>query len=97
MLAALDREMQGLDMEWNTPEGGMFLWAKLPFGLDAASLLPQAVEQGVAFVPGAPFYPDAADPRTLRLSFVTASIAEIDRGIAALAASIRAAQERPGC
>jgi 2-aminoadipate transaminase len=97
MLAALEREMRGLDMEWNTPQGGMFLWAKLPAGLDAASLLPQAVEQGVAFVPGAPFYPDAPDACTLRLSFVTASIAEIDRGIAALAASIRAARERCAC
>jgi 2-aminoadipate transaminase len=84
-------------MEWNTPQGGMFLWAKLPAGLDAVALLPQAVEQGVAFVPGAPFYPDAADPRTLRLSFVTASVAEIDRGIAALAATIRAARERRAC
>lgn len=97
MLAALEREMRGLDMEWNTPQGGMFLWAKLPPGLDAASLLPQAVEQGVAFVPGAPFYPDAADARTLRLSFVTASVAEIDRGMAALAASIRAARRRSAC
>jgi 2-aminoadipate transaminase len=38
----------------------MFLWARLPAGLDAAALLPQAVERGVAFVPGAAFYAGAA-------------------------------------
>jgi 2-aminoadipate transaminase len=90
MLAALEREMRGLDVQWNVPAGGMFLWARLPAGCDAVTLLPQAVERGVAFVPGAPFYPGAADARTLRLSFVTASVAEIDKGIAALAATIRA-------
>jgi 2-aminoadipate transaminase len=46
---------------------------RLPEGLDATALLPQAVERNVAFVPGAAFYADHGDPRTLRLSFVTAS------------------------
>ena len=45
----------------------------------------------MAFVPGAAFYADHGDPRTLRLSFVTASAAQIDTGIAALAATIRQA------
>ncbi|MBE7940538.1 MULTISPECIES: PLP-dependent aminotransferase family protein [Ramlibacter] len=89
MLAALEREMQGLGVHWNRPEGGMFLWARLPAGMDAAQLLPRAVARGVAFVPGAAFYAGEADARTLRLSFVTASADEIDRGIAALAAAIR--------
>jgi 2-aminoadipate transaminase len=84
MLAALDREMAGLD-------GGMFLWARLPAGVSAIDLLPKAVERGVAFVPGAAFYADQGDPRTLRLSFVTASADQIDTGIAALAAVIREA------
>ena len=92
MLAALEREMAGLGVHWNSPQGGMFLWLRLPEGLDATALLPQAVERNVAFVPGAAFYADQADARTLRLSFVTASAAQIDTGIAALAATIRAAQ-----
>jgi 2-aminoadipate transaminase len=92
MLAALDREMTGLGLEWNSPDGGMFLWARLPAGLDAVQLLPKAVERGVAFVPGAAFYADQPDARTLRLSFVTASVSQIDTGIAALAATIREAQ-----
>jgi 2-aminoadipate transaminase len=91
MLAALQREMAGLDVTWNSPAGGMFLWARLPAGVSAVDLLPKAVERGVAFVPGAAFYAEDADPRTLRLSFVTATPAQIDTGIAALAAAIRSA------
>jgi 2-aminoadipate transaminase len=89
MLAALTREMAGLDMTWNTPVGGMFLWARLPEGMNAVELLPKAVDKGVAFVPGAAFYADNADTRTLRLSFVTASVVQINTGIAALASAIR--------
>jgi 2-aminoadipate transaminase len=57
--------------------------------MSAVDLLPYAVEQGVAFVPGAPFYAGDADPRTLRLSFVTTGVEEIRRGVAALAAAIK--------
>ena len=90
MLAALTREMAGLDVTWTRPAGGMFLWLRLPAGMDAQALLPTAVERNVAFVPGAPFYATEADARTLRLSYVTASSAQIDTAIAALAEAIRA-------
>jgi 2-aminoadipate transaminase len=90
MLAALDHEMAGLDFSFNRPAGGMFLWARLPEGVDAVGLLPKAVDKNVAFVPGAAFYADHADPRTLRLSFVTASVDQINTGVAALAQAIRA-------
>jgi len=96
MLAALAREMPNPDesdadnrVSWNTPQGGMFLWLRLPRGMDAVELLPKAVEKGVAFVPGLAFFADRPDPRCLRLSFVTASAADIDRGIAALAQAVR--------
>lgn len=92
MLRALQREMAGLDVQWNRPAGGMFLWVRLPEGVSASYLLPKAVERGVAFVPGAPFYAEDADLRTLRLSFVTATTAQIDAGMAMLAAAIREAQ-----
>jgi len=77
-------------LTWNTPAGGMFLWARLPKGMNAVDLLPHAVDKGVAFVPGAPFYADHGDTRTMRLSFVTPSVEEIQRGVAALAAAIHA-------
>ena len=62
MLAALSREMPA-DVTWNKPDGGMFLWARLPEGMNAVTLLPKAVQKNVAFVPGAAFYADNADPR----------------------------------
>ncbi len=76
-------------LSWNCPAGGMFLWARLPQGMNAVDLLPYAVAQGVAFVPGAPFYADHGDARTLRLSFVTPSVEEIQRGVAALAVALQ--------
>ncbi|WP_313076292.1 PLP-dependent aminotransferase family protein [Melaminivora sp.] len=89
MLAALDEHLRPLGVSWNRPAGGMFLWLRLPEGMSALELLPRAVEHNVAFVPGAAFYAQDGDPRTLRLSFVTASEAQIRTGIAALAAAIR--------
>ena len=93
MLGALAREMPSGNPEetltWNTPAGGMFLWARLPQGMNAVDLLPFAVAQNVAFVPGAPFYANQGDPRTLRLSFVTPSVDEIHRGVASLAVALK--------
>ena len=89
MLAALDREMVGLGLSWNRPVGGMFLWVQLPKGLKAIPLLAKAVDKGVAFVPGSAFYAGDANESTLRLSFVTATVDEINTGMKALAAAIR--------
>ncbi len=90
MLQALRTHMpQGVS--WNEPDGGMFLWVKLPAHLNAQALLPQAVERNVAFVPGAPFYAQDPQTDTLRLSFVTPSVAQIHTGIEALAQVIREA------
>ncbi len=94
MLVALEREMEGLDVSWTRPVGGMFLWVRLPKGMNAQDLLPEAVERGMAFVPGAPFFADEAEHNTLRLSYVTVSPAQINQGIAALAAAIRALQAK---
>ncbi len=89
MLAALDKEMAGLGLTWNRPAGGMFLWVQLPQGMQAIPLLDKAVKKGVAFVPGSAFYAQNANASTLRLSFVTATVDQINQGMAALAAAIR--------
>ncbi|WP_223639965.1 PLP-dependent aminotransferase family protein [Corallococcus sp. EGB] len=68
MLDALKAHMpQGT--QWTRPDGGMFLWVELPQGLDAAALLPRAVEQKVAFVPGAPFFANDQKPQFMRLNY----------------------------
>jgi 2-aminoadipate transaminase len=85
MLAALSREMSGLDVQWTCPQGGMFIWLQLPPAVNAAALLPQAVKAGMAFVPGSAFYADTPAHNTLRLSFVTADRPAIDQAIQILA------------
>ncbi|MBY4596244.1 PLP-dependent aminotransferase family protein [Ottowia caeni] len=94
MVSALTRELGPTGATWTEPKGGMFIWVRLPEGLNAQALLPAAVDAGMAFVPGAPFYARDPDMRTLRLSFVTSTPEQIDRGMAALAQVIREALSR---
>jgi 2-aminoadipate transaminase len=76
---------------FNRPDGGMFVWARLPAGWDAAELLRAALRHDVAFVPGFPFFAQEPDHRTLRLSFTTHAADEIGEGLERLrrAASAR--------
>ncbi|HEX2030672.1 MAG TPA: PLP-dependent aminotransferase family protein [Actinomycetota bacterium] len=54
---------------WTRPAGGFYIWATLPPGIDAASLLVAAIERRVAYVPGTAFYPDGSGRDRLRLAF----------------------------
>jgi len=90
MLMALAAHMTGL-ATWTHPHGGMFLLLTLPAGGDTAALLPRAMDAGVAFVPGGTFFPRGGGDHTLRLNFVSASLAQIDAGIRLLASVIRQA------
>jgi len=74
---------------FNRPDGGMFVWARLPEGHDAAELLRTALRHGVAFVPGAPFFATKPDHCTLRLSFITHVPEEIVEGLARLRSATR--------
>lgn len=94
MDAALQRHL-GERVNWVRPEGGMFLWLELPSGLDAQALVEPAIQAGVAFVPGAPFYAQFPQPNTLRLCFSTATGEQIDKGIAALGRVIDEALRSP--
>ena len=78
----------GDGIEFSAPEGGMFVWARLTApGADAREFAKKAIERGVAFVPGTPFFAHDPDHATLRLSFATVDIPKIEEGIARLAAS----------
>ncbi|RTZ45408.1 PLP-dependent aminotransferase family protein [Candidimonas sp. SYP-B2681] len=89
MLEAMDEHFPAT-ATWTRPEGGMFIWVTLPTHIDASQLLARAIENNVAFVPGAPFYA-GSEPQlnTLRLSFVTVSEAKIREGIAILGKLIK--------
>ena len=74
---------------WTRPDGGMFLWARLPDGHDTTALLPEVVRHDVAYVPGAPFYAGDPDRATLRLCFVTQTPDEITEGLRRLGNALR--------
>jgi 2-aminoadipate transaminase len=93
MGAALKREL-GDAIEFTQPQGGLFFWARLTGAggkvKDASEFAKKAIEQLVAFVPGAPFYATNPDRSTLRLSFATADVRKIEEGVGRLG---RAASE----
>ena len=91
MQAALQKHLAGL-AQWQRPVGGMFFWLELPAGLDAMALLPQALDAGMAYVPGEPFFASAPRRHSLRLSFVTVPAEKIEAGVAALAGVLRRAE-----
>lgn len=91
MAESLRREL-GDAISFNQPQGGMFFWARLT-GTDgrisnAAEFAKRAIEKGVAFVPGAPFFAHDPDLSTLRLSFATAGLEKIEEGIGRLAQAL---------
>ena len=83
MRSALDQHLPP-GCRYTVPAGGMFFWVELPAQLDATALWPRAVQAGVAYVPGSPFYCRDARVNTLRLSFVTVAPPRIEQGVAAL-------------
>jgi DNA-binding transcriptional MocR family regulator len=91
MTSALRREL-GEAIEFVDPQGGLFVWARLTGAGgkvdDGAVLAKRAIEQGVAFVPGAPFFASQPVHATIRLSFATAPIDRIEEGIARLGRSL---------
>jgi len=84
MLTALAREMPP-GVTWTHPQGGLFLWVRLPDGMDTERLLPLAVEEGVAYVVGAGFHADGGGRNAMRLNFSFPSEPEIEEGVRRLA------------
>ncbi len=80
------KKVLGSQIEFSAPQGGMFVWARLTApGADAREFAKQAIERGVAFIPGTPFFAVNPDHATLRLSFATADVVKIEEGVARLA------------
>ena len=88
---ALKQEL-GDAITFTQPKGGLFFWARLTGAggkvKDANVFAKKAIEQGVAFVPGAPFFAKDPDPNTLRLSFATADVGKIREGLGRLGKAI---------
>jgi len=87
MLTAMDQSFPD-GSTWTRPQGGLFLWVRLPEGVDCDDLFKEAVEQKVAFVPGTAFYADGSGHDSLRLTFATCPTDKIDEGINRLGKAI---------
>ena len=77
------------EVQWNRPEGGFFIFVKLPAVMDASELLNDAVKHNVAFVAGAPFFIDQSGKNTFRLSYSQSSEAVIESAVAELGKLIK--------
>jgi 2-aminoadipate transaminase len=89
MLRALEENFPE-GCSWTRPQGGLFLWARLPEGMDTEELLHIAVDEKVAFVPGHAFYPGGDDGRCcMRLNFSYSTPEVIEEGIKRLGRAIR--------
>ena len=88
---ALSKEL-GSALRFTQPLGGLFFWANLTGAngqeADGSALAKRAIEKGVAFVPGAPFYANNPDTSAIRLSFATADVDKIKEGISRLGQSL---------
>ncbi|MFI9433689.1 MULTISPECIES: aminotransferase-like domain-containing protein [Streptosporangium] len=87
MISSLEALMPA-DVTWTRPSGGFFVWATLPEGLDSKALLPRAVSERVAFVPGTGFYADGGGARHMRLSYCYPEPDRIREGVRRLAGVI---------
>lgn len=94
--AALREQLCGR-LAWRKAAGGMFFWGRLARG-DAAELLPLAIQEGLAFVPGAEFHEHGEGRDTIRLNFTHAAEPRLREGVARLARAIAryAAEEATG-
>ncbi|MGZ5181520.1 MAG: aminotransferase-like domain-containing protein [Ramlibacter sp.] len=89
---ALSREL-GDAVTFTQPQGGLFFWARLTGAggkiQDAGEFAKRAIENGVAFVPGAPFFAKEPDRTAFRLSFATADVAKIREGVQRLGSAVQ--------
>lgn len=88
MLAALVQYLPS-GCTWTHPAGGFYVWLTVPEGLDTKAMLPRAVTQRVAYVPGTAFYADGLGSAQLRLSFCYPTPERITEGVRRLAAVLQ--------
>lgn len=80
MLSAMEKYFPK-GVQWTKPEGGMFIWVKVPEYIDTDELLKEAIKEKVAYVPGSGFYPHREDKNHFRLNFSLPTPKQIELGI----------------
>jgi 2-aminoadipate transaminase len=89
MLTALDDHFPP-GSHWTRPDGGFYVWLTLPEGLDSQAMLPRAVTDRVAYVPGTAFFADGFGARAMRLSYCFPTPERIREGVHRLAGVVDA-------
>ncbi len=87
MLDALARELPGAQMV--RPDGGFFIWLRLPPGVSATALVPAAVAHGVEVLAGPRCFADGSGDEYIRLAFSYAGEEQIVEGVARLGRALR--------
>lgn len=97
MIAAIERDLDGLVEIVHRPLGGGHVWARVPGGLNERLLYGEAVQHGVNFVPGGATMPGRVEETFMRLSYSFLEPAQLEEGIRRLGAAIRSlrSSERP--
>ncbi|MDM7830145.1 aminotransferase-like domain-containing protein [Cellulomonas edaphi] len=91
MIAALGEHLP--EASWNVPDGGFYVWVRLPDGLDSKDMLPRAVTARVAYVPGTAFYYDGSGSTHMRLSYCYPTPERIREGVRRLAGVVAGERE----
>jgi 2-aminoadipate transaminase len=87
MLEAMDASFPE-EARWNRPKGGLFLWVTLPGHVNATEMLMEAVQRGVAYIPGSNFYTTDTHNH-IRLNYSHPSIPDITEGIQILGSLLK--------
>lgn len=88
MLEALDEHLGDI-ARWSRPDGGIFIWMELPDSVDTTEIFTEAVEQRVAYIPGAVFSTTGGHHNTMRLSYANLTPEKIGEGVKRLAEVVR--------
>jgi DNA-binding transcriptional MocR family regulator len=94
LLAALEAEAP-TGFTWNRPEGGFYVWCRLPDDVLPSRLLAQAAAERVAFLPGGASFVEEPPVNTIRLNFTFAPEEQLREGVRRLGRALRAAQAEP--
>jgi 2-aminoadipate transaminase len=81
-------ELMPVGTRWTVPDGGFYIWVTLPDGLNSKEMLPRAIAERVAYVPGTGFYADGTGAANLRVSYCFPPPDRIREGVRRLAAVV---------
>lgn len=84
LISELARHFKGR-AHWTSADGGLFTFLTLGDDRDTAALVPRAIEEGVAFVPGGAFFVDGTGRNSMRLTFAKEPDDRIREGVSRLA------------